>query len=300
MWSESNSLMSRHDMAAVRKLASRAWGRVQTWRGRRLGLRGSLLYVAAVPLLPAAVIALAGGRLVSAVTLSLAFAMVIAGARLNRRGLLERLLAPERRYTRATRLPYQYLAVLLVAAATGLAAYVGVGHDLPVSVTYALLAALGFHLAYRLPAPATVLGSGPAPVSDPAARRALQQAEQQLLAIEQAALEIGHRELQQRLQRIAALGRAVLDMLAQRPADLFRARQFLHVHLEGAERVARRYARSHPLSRGQQLEARFRDVLAQIESAFARQRQQLLEHDLLDLDVQIEVLRRQLQREGIS
>ena len=41
-------------------------------------------------------------------------------------------------------------------------------------------------------------------------------------------------------------------------------------------------------------------MLAEIEGVFGRQRTLLLEHDVDDLDVQIEVLRKQLEREGLT
>ena len=107
-------------------------------------------------------------------------------------------------------------------------------------------------------------------------------------------------ELEQRLQRIAGQGRAVLDLLAQRPPDLFRARRFFNLHLDGAERVAVQYAKTHRLVRSRVLEANFRNVLTQIEAAFQRQHQRLLQHEAMDLDIQIEVLRKQLKHEGIA
>ncbi len=89
-------------------------------------------------------------------------------------------------------------------------------------------------------------------------------------------------------------------MLVRRPRDLFRARQFLHVYLAGAERVASRYARTPLLVRIDVLATNFRNVLVQIESFFEEQRKRLVNDEVLDLDVQIDVLRKQLEREGIE
>jgi len=41
-------------------------------------------------------------------------------------------------------------------------------------------------------------------------------------------------------------------------------------------------------------------VLVTIEQVFGEQQQKLLENDVLDLDVQIEVLKTQLEREGVT
>jgi hypothetical protein len=155
-------------------------------------------------------------------------------------------------------------------------------------------------MAYGLPRPRLAFGAPRQTVSDTALRETLAQAEMRILAIEKAALRIGNPELGQRLQRIAGQGRAVLEQIVTRPEERFRARKFLNVYLEGAERVASRYAKTHRLVRGRQLEQNFRNVLVQIETVFGRQLNRLSERDLFDLDVQIEVLRQQLEREGIT
>lgn len=274
--------------------------RLQTWRRSRVGLRGALLYVLASPLALAAIVFLAQGRLFEALTAGSAFGLVALGGVLNRRAILEELVTPQRRFTRRWAVPNKYLAALSLGAGTALAAYGAVGQGAAVSLAFGVLAVVGFHLSYRLPRPQAVLGAPHPAVRDEGLRRALAEAEGRILAIETAALQVGNRELEQRLQRIVGHGRAVLEHIVARPDERFRARKFLNVYLEGAERVASRYARTHRLVRGRQLEQNFRNVLGEIERVFERQLEQLSEHDVFDLDVQIEVLRKQLEREGIT
>lgn len=300
MRSESTALFSAEDLDLARQAFGQARERFVAWRRRRLGLRGALLFLAGLPLLLAVPLALAAGNLTAAFVNAAAFGVVMLAARLNRRGLLERALAPERRYTSPVRLPHQLLALLLVVIAVFAITHLAIGRTPAVGATYSLFAAAGFYLAYG-PLSLRFRRSDPrVRVEDPAMRRALEQAERQLLSIESAALDIGNAELGQRLRRIADRGRTVLAMLAQRPNELFRAKRFLAVHLDGAERVAVQYAKSHRLVRSGELEGPFRAVLTQIEAAVDRQRRQLLNQDKLDLDVQIAVLRRQLLREGFD
>jgi hypothetical protein len=299
MWSELVGPRQQGGVALAAALRS-ARERWLDWRRRRLGLRGTLPYLLAAPLPVAALLALAGADLSGALAVLAAFGLIAGGTRLNRRALLERAINGDRRYTTVRRFPQQYFAAALVSGGTALAAYLLVGHGIGVSLVFGLLALGGFHLSYRLPAPRELFALPRVAVGDPALRRALEQAEHRLLAIEAAALRVGNVELEQRLQRIATKGRTILEMLSQRPTDLFRARQFLHVHLEGAGRVAERYVKAHRFVRGGVLEQRFRKVLLLIEDAFEQQRRRLLKQDLQDLDIQIEVLRRQLQNEGLA
>ena len=71
-------------------------------------------------------------------------------------------------------------------------------------------------------------------------------------------------------------------------------------HLDSALRVSETYARTHENAPSAELEARFRNVLVTIEQVFGEQQQKLLENDVLDLDVQIEVLKTQLEKEGVA
>jgi hypothetical protein len=271
-----------------------------TWRRSRLGMRGALLYVLATPLALATVVALAKGGLATAATAAGAFGLIVAGGYLNRRGIVEEMVAADRRFTRAPGLPYKYLGALSLAAGTALAAYGVVGQSLLVSVTFGLLAVAGFHMRYRLPRLPAAFGERRKVLRDNTLQKALEQAELRILAIEKAALRIGNQELGQRLERIAGQGRAILDQIVARPDERFRARKFINVYLEGAERVASRYAKTHRLAQDRELEQNFRTVLVEIESVFGRQLERLAEHDVFDLDVQIEVLRKQLEREGIT
>ena len=270
------------------------------WRRTSLGLKGMLIYVLAVPLPLAGVVALARGQLGQALGAVAAFVLVALAGYLNRRGILEELVEGDRRFTRSLRLPHKYLAAGSLVAGTMVGAQAAAGHSLGVGLLFGLLALLGFHLSYRLPPPAGALGLKREVVPDKGLRRALEQAERRILAIEKAALSIGNAELGERLGRIAVKGRSVLGVIAERPAERFRARKFLNVYLEGAERVASRYVKTHRLARGRELEQNFRTVLVDIEQVFDRQLLRLSEEDVFDLDVQIEVLRKQLDREGIT
>ena len=294
------TLLSAQQRAVLGQAVQGIRERYLSWRRTSIGVRGVLLYILPIPLALTGLIALAKGEFGTGMAASGCLLSLILGANLNRRGLREELLAPTRRYTRPVRIPYKYLAASLVSLGTAVAAYSLVGQELAVSLSFGLLALGGFHLAYRLPPPHSLLPQTRIETADKALRRVLEQAEGRVLVIESVADKVVNPELTQRLRSIATHGRAILDLIAERPTERFRARKFLNVYLEGAERVATRYAKTHRLARTPVLEDSFRRVLAEIEAVFERQRSQLHEHDVLDLDIQIEVLRKQLEREGLS
>ncbi|MBK1645646.1 5-bromo-4-chloroindolyl phosphate hydrolase [Thiocapsa imhoffii] len=261
--------------------------------------KGTLLYLLPVPLLIAALVGLGAGRLEVALIAGGLFGLFMLGADLTRRGLKAEVADQTLRFARLRPAPLKTLGGLLIGLATGLMASWVVVLGLGLSLAYAGVAMLGFHFVYGFES----WGRQRVVASDDERTRkivaALAEAERQLLDLEQAAARIANRELKQRLARIGVQGRAILDQIAERPTDLFRARKFLNVYLDGVKQVADGYARTHRLADSRELEQNFRNVLITVEQAFEEQHQRLLKTDLMDLDVQIEVLKKQLEREGV-
>jgi hypothetical protein len=269
-------------------------------RAHRPRAKGTLLFLLPMPLLMGALIGLGSGRLDVVLADGLLFGLFMAAADLTRRGLRAEHAQQILRFTRLQRIPLKTIGGLLTGLATGLAAWVSVGQGVGLSLAYAAVAMLGFHLVYGF----EPLGRPRAfATNDDRARKvaaALAEAEHKLLDLDRAARNISNPELKLRLGRIGAQGRSILNQIGDRPTDLFRARKFLSVYLDGVQQVADGYAKTHRLADSSELEQNFRNVLVTVEQVFEEQHQRLLKTDLMDLDVQIEVLKKQLDREGIQ
>jgi 5-bromo-4-chloroindolyl phosphate hydrolysis protein len=261
--------------------------------------RGSLLFVLPIPLLFGALIGLGAGRLDAVMADGGLFALFMLAAELNRRGLRAELARRILRFSRLEVVPLKTIAGLLTGLATGLTAFVSVGQPIAMSLVYAGVAMIGFHLVYGF----EVLGRARTLASSDerlrTVERALAEAERKLFDVDRAARSIANPELKTRLQRIGVQGRVILDQIAERPSDLSRARKFLSVYLDGVKEVTDGYARAHTHADSSDLEQNFRNVLVTVERVFEEQHQRLLRTDLMDLDVQIEVLQKQLEREGL-
>ncbi len=266
---------------------------------RQAPFRPVMLWVLSAPLPLAALVALGAGHVSGFVGDAAAWGLIAASAVLTRLGFADAESGRERRFSRQLRLPLRNLAAAALGLGTCVAAVFGVGHVLPVGIGFGAVAVLGYHLAYGLE---PMLQGTRLTATDKESRavaEALAEAEGRLINIDRAAAAIGNPELRLRLLRIADQGRGMLEQIAERPSDLRRARRFLTVFLEGAEQVTDGYVRSHRHDESGELEQNFRNVLVSIEEQFARQRQRLRQADVLDLDVQIEVLKKQLEQEGI-
>ena len=212
-------------------------------------------------------------------------------------------LAAEARYFLGERpdppaIPLKLMSALLTAIGVALAALAG-GHAVTGAVVFALLGAVGHAAFYGrdLRAPrihvATVEGVDIAAVTGQ-----LKQAYGRLRGIDAAAHSIVLPEFRERLARITTTGRAILGTIERDPADASRARRFLHLYLDSAERVTAEYARTHRHARQDGLDQNFRKLLIDMERTFVEQQRALVERDLVSLDVDIEVLNARLTHEG--
>ncbi|MEE4241407.1 MAG: 5-bromo-4-chloroindolyl phosphate hydrolysis family protein [Desulfopila sp.] len=262
--------------------------------------KSRLLWLLPLPLIPAMVIALGGGNFSAFVVNGCAYGLFLAGAMLTRYGFRQEVELRQQRFQKNIRWPFKTIGGLTVALATGFTAWAGAGHEIPASIGFGAGSFAAFVLLYGLDPFKLRVSVKEHSGNSQVVTEALQQAEQQILRIEQAAASINQAEMKQRLLRISALGRDILAEIARDPRDFRRARKFLNIYLDGAQRVVTGYAETHANLRNQALEDNFRRVLVTIEDVFGQQYERLLENDLRDLDVDMEVLEKQLKREGLS
>jgi 5-bromo-4-chloroindolyl phosphate hydrolysis protein len=263
-------------------------------------LKSALLFVLPAPLLISIVIQLASGRLTQLATTCAALA-ALWGA-----GLLTwRALVAEARYflgelADPPRTPMKAIGAALTAGGAALMGLAG-DHGIANAVVLAALAGVGhvfFYGADLKPRRIDIVNVDGVDVA--AVTATLKQAYGRLRGIETAAHAIAVPEFGERLSRITAIGHDILSEIERDPRDASRARKFLNLYLDSAERVTTEYARTHRQLRSRPLEDNFRQLLVDMESTFDEQRKRLLENDLTSLDVEIEVLNTRLKREGVN
>lgn len=216
-----------------------------------------------------------------------------------------RALMAEARYLLGERtdppaIPFKLLTAVLTALGAALAALAG-GHAAAGALVFAALGGAG-HLAFfgRDLRPRRIEVAVMDGVDRAAVTLQLKQGYGRLRGIEAAARAIAVPEFRERLSRITAIGHSILGEIERDPADAARARRFLNLYLDSAEQVTVEYARTHRHTPNQPLEQNFRQLLVDMEGTFAEQHRRLVEHELLSLDVDIEVLNARIKREGLG
>ncbi|OED43875.1 hypothetical protein AB833_02985 [Chromatiales bacterium (ex Bugula neritina AB1)] len=261
--------------------------------------RAFLLFLLPMPMLILACVN-AFGDVVSALGYAAGFALSMIAATLVRKGLDIEFEARRRKIVRrSSAIPYKALGAVVLGAGILIGANLGAEIKLVNSFLLALGALAGVVMVYGTDPSRSAPEMPAIGVSAEEVLEILEEAEAKILAIEAARSRIHNVELKDRLRSIVSGVREIMAIVEEDPRDLRRARKFLKVYLDGAQRVTEGYADTHTQGDTEELDKSFRSVLTTIETVIGEQKQKLLENNLTELDVQIEVLQLQLEKEGV-
>ena len=263
--------------------------------------RALMLFLLPVPLLLGCLIALfRDDKATVALGCGAAFALAMMAATLMRKGVdIEGEARRRKIVRRSSTVPYKMLASAILGVGMFIGAKFGSGETLVASVLLGAVATIGSVLVYGRDPSRTAPDMPAIGVTSEEVLEILNEADGKILAIEAARDRIHNVEMKDRLRNIVTGVREVMGIVEEDPRDLRRARKFLRVYLDGAQRVTEGYADTHKYGDNGQLDDNFRNVLTTIETVIGEQKQKLRENNLTELDVQIEVLQLQLEKEGV-
>ena len=265
--------------------------------------RGLMLYVLPLPLIPATVSALMVGEPLIALARAAGFASCLVAATLIRRGMRLDMEAKRRRLRRrASTVPYRVLGSAILSLGMFVLAWLGIypGYGFVASVLFGGAVLGACYLYYDFDPARKNADIAAVGITTEEIVELLDEAEERIDAIETASRDIRNAEFRDRLRRIVGEARAILETIEKDPVDARRARKFLKVYLDGARQVTEGYARTHRTDDTPALEDNFRRVLVTIETVINDQQLKLQENDLNALDVNMEVLQMQLEKEGVT
>lgn len=273
--------------------------RVSPQRLKMAGAGAFLLFLLPSPLLVAAVVHIFGGRLVPFILALALFAAFGFAGTLVKTGLTKQAAFRAQKIARAALVPYKTFGAIVAGAATFGVAWLLTHHGFFMSAAFGAGALAGSMLLYG-PDPWGAKGLKDTGGLDGAAVvKALEDARAKLTRMETAAKSVTQPEFRQDLRDVLGKADDVIAEIERDPRDLRRARKFLHVYLSGAVEVTENFVETWPRTKAPELEAGFRELLADMKRVFAEQHEKLLQDDRLDLDVQMEVLRTRLEKEGV-
>lgn len=227
----------------------------------------------------------------------LIFALLMGAAWLTREGVLAQAAFDARKVARRPAIPRKIFAAAVTGLGLGLAAASG---GVVTGVLIAGLAA-GLHLLAFGVDPLRDKGlEGVDRLQTDRATQAIQAAESLLQEMESTGRRLQDRALIKRIGDFATRVRPLFRMIEDDPRQLAAARRYLGVYLQGARDATVKYVELAARSPDPQARASFTALLDDLESRFALRHDSLLNHSRTDLDIEIEVLRERLAREGLT
>ncbi|WP_372604763.1 5-bromo-4-chloroindolyl phosphate hydrolysis family protein [Actibacterium sp.] len=260
----------------------------------RAGGRVNFLFLAPFPLLITAFMS----DPVGLATDLAAFGLLVLAAWLTREGLKAEDAYHARKIARRPAIPRKIFGSVLTGAGLFVAG-ITPGGSLIVPVIFGVLGLVLHGFAFGLD-PLTDKGmEGIDAFQQDRVARAVTEAEKHLSAMRDAILRAGDRNLLARVEAFQTTARDMFRTVEDDPRDLTAARKFLVVYLMGARDATVKFADIYARSRDAQARADYEALLTDLEQNFAARTREMLLDDKSDLDVEIELLRERLQREGL-
>jgi hypothetical protein len=225
-----------------------------------------------------------------------AFALLLGAAWLTRDGVLAQAAYDARKVARRPAIPRKIFGSVLTGLGLGLA---GVSAGMTAAVIFAVLGAI-LHVVAFGPDPLRDKGmEGIDQFQTDRVARAVEDAEATLAEMRDAIARAADRSLTQRLDQFIAQIRPLFRAVEDDPRHLNAARRYLGIYLQGARDATVKFADVYARNRDAAARADYEKLLDDLENQFALRRDALLSDDRMALDIEIEVLRERLDREGL-
>ncbi|MRX49433.1 hypothetical protein GI374_03015 [Paracoccus sp. S-4012] len=137
------------------------------------------------------------------------------------------------------------------------------------------------------------------PVQQDRVARFVEEAEGYLAAMRDAILRTRDRGLEARVERFAGVARGLFRRVEEDPGDLTAARRYLGVYLMGARDATVKFVDLYVQTQDASARAAWEALIADLETNFAARTRSLMQGSRADMDIEIEVLRDRLAREGV-
>lgn len=276
--------------AAGRNSASTASPR----RPSLAGARVNFLFLVASPLLVLGFFKPAAG-----LALAIAAYAVIAGAAfMTREGLKAEDAYNARPTARRPALPRKMVGAALMGAGIALGAISG-GHEAAGVVILALLGG-ALHLgAFGLDPMRDKVADGADAFQTDRVARMVSEAETLLRQMRDEVRRINDRQVLGRVDAFQQEVRALIHTVETDPRRLTAARRYLGAYLQGARDATRKFADIALRNRDTEARGDYEALLDDLSTSFRNQTRALLADDRTALDIEMEVLRQRLEREGV-
>ncbi|TKD25067.1 hypothetical protein FBT96_03505 [Rhodobacter capsulatus] len=227
-----------------------------------------------------------------------AFATIGLAAFLMREGLKAEAAFAARKTARRPALPRKALGSILLGAGLAAGAQAPELGLIGAGVVAAVGAALGL-IAFGLDPMRDKGMEGIDPFQQDRVAKVVAEGEKHLTALRAAIARIDDARLTARTEAFAASARGLFRAVEDDPGDLTAARRYMTVYLQGARDAGVKFADLWTSTQDARARAEFESLLDDLEANFTARTRTLLDSGREGLEIEIEVLRDRLARDGV-
>ena len=262
---------------------------------KNAGSRARLLYVPAIVL----VFTSLNNGPVTLVTALVGAGVLTLAAWLLQEGLRAEAAYNVRKVARRPAIPRKMLATVLTGIGASIAAYTGDSGVIG-SALYGIAAATLHVAAFGIDPMADKRMEGIDTFQQDRVARVVDEAQAHLDVMKSQIEALNDRRLTERVTAFQGIARRMIRTVEEDPRDLTGARKFLGVYLMGARDATVKFVDLFGRNKDADVRASYEALLDDLEQNFAARTEKMLLDDRSDMDIEINVLRDRLQREGVS
>ena len=232
------------------------------------------------------------------VTALVGAAILTLAAWMLQEGLKAEIAYNARKVARRPAVPRKMLASALTGIGVAIAAYTG-DSGIIGSALYGI-AALGLHVVtFGIDPMKNKRMEGVDTFQQDRVARVVDEAEAHLGTMRGQIEALGDRRLTERVADFQTVARRMIRTVEEDPRDLTGARKFLGVYLMGARDATTKFVDLYGRNKDADARASYEALLKDLEDNFAARTEKMMLDDRSDMDIEINVLRDRLQREGV-
>jgi hypothetical protein len=259
-----------------------------SWLGK-----GRLLYAFLIPLFVSIVLSLVSGQYGDFVNEGIGFLLLLGVASATARGIAQEEAYLLTIITRAPKIPYKTLAMVLLGVTVFYLAFVAGDKPLLSSLFVGVLASVGYVLYYGLDPRADKLPDM-GDISPELVLKTLNEAKAKLAAAEESTARITDKPLHRKIDSAIERAHLILETIQHDPKDLRVARKFLVVFVDGIADVTHKYTEVDEADIDSDMRERLHHLIDDVQTRFDKELARLKANNLFDLDVTIDALKAQI------
>ncbi len=256
--------------------------------------QGNFLYLFLAPLFLAIILALLQRDIVSFISNIIAFGLFFATAKINTIGLSNEYEYHTKTLTKAPKTPFKTIAAILLGLSTLFTSTVAGEGSILTGTFLAIVSTIGYYLYYGTDPREDKIDN----IGDISAQfviETLSEARAKLSSIETNISYITDKKLYSELKIATNKGYEIIDTIEEDPKDLRVARKFIIVYIDGIKKVTQSYTSIDEEEITDETKEKLSNLLLDIEERFEKEIKRLKKNNQFDLDVNIEVLQKQIK-----